>query len=333
MRSKFGWLVLAALTAFGIGSAQAEQHLVMYSSNENTLNTLVADAFQKQTGIRVDVVSAGSGVLLRRMTSEAANPQADVVWGIGAALLHQNRKYFQPYVAKERDAVPAQYRDPDDLWLGTNLHILTINENTASIPADQGPKSWADLLDPKWKGKLAYTDPANSGSSYVTATLLLSMWGNGDAAAWDKMRRLLANSKVLNRSSLVFDGVGSGEYPLGISLEYAGYLFAHNGAPVKVIYPSDGTTVQPEGIAIVKGAKDLAAAREFVDFINSKPMQEAMLRVTFRRPARQDIDLSKLPGHMPELSSLKILPYDDAKWEAARKETLTRLRNMIQETR
>lgn len=331
MRRRIGWLALAILAGF-FGTARAERRLVLYSANDNTLNAMIADAFTKETGIKVDVVSTGTGVLLRRVASEAANPQADVLWGVGAALLTQNRKYFEPYASKERDAVPAKYRDPDDLWLGTNLHVLAITQNTKAVPPGQGPQTWQDLLDPKWKGRIAYTDPANSGSSYVTATLLLSMWG-ADQAAWDKLGKLLANTKVLNRSTLVFDGVGSGEYALGISLEYAGYLWAHNGAPVKVIYPADGTAVQPEGVAILKGAPDPEASRRFVDFVASKPMEEKMLSAFFRRPARQDIDLASVAGDMPPLSALKIVPYDDAKWDAERRETLLRLRSLIQNTR
>ena len=93
-----------------------------------------------------------------------------------------------------------------------------------------------------------------------------TLWGDDDAA-WKKLSALLANTKVLNRSTLVFDGNGSGEYPLGISLEYAGYLWAHNGAPVKVIYPTDGTTALAEGAAVIKGAPDPDAAHALVDYL------------------------------------------------------------------
>ena len=312
------------------GPAAAESHLVLYSANDDTVNGMVSNGFTAATGIKVDVISTGSGVLFRRLASEKDNPQADVVWGTSTALLNQNKALLQAYAAKEKTAVPAAFRDPDDLWLGTNLQILTISQNTKSIAAAEGPRSWADLLDPKWKGKVAFTDPANSGSAYVTATFLLSLWG-GDDGAWTKLGTLLTNTKVLNRSTLVFDGNGSGEYPLGISLEYAGNLWAHNGAPVQVTYPSDGTAVVAEGIAIAKGAPDLDAARAFVDFINSKPMQTQMLQATFRRPARQDIDFTGVP--MPRLSAIKIVPYDDAKWDAARKDTLDRLKTTIQDTR
>ncbi|HEV2674782.1 MAG TPA: extracellular solute-binding protein [Aliidongia sp.] len=325
-------LGVAAIAMTGIlaGPAAAQQHLVLYSANDDTVNTMVSTGFTAATGIKVDVISTGSGVLLRRLASERENPQADVVWGTSASLLKQNSSYFQPYAAKEKDAVPAAYRDPDDLWLGTNLQILTISQNTTSIPAAAGPHSWADLLDPKWKDKIAFTDPANSGSAYVTATFLLALWGNDDGA-WSKLGQLLGNTKVLNRSTLVFDGNGNGEYPLGISLEYAGNLWAHNGAPVQVTYPADGTAVVPEAIAIVKGAPDLDAAKAFVDFINSKPMQTQMLQTTFRRPARQDIDFSAV--HMPPLSEIKLVAYDDLKWDAARRQTLERLKTLIQNTR
>jgi len=322
-----GLLALGFLTH---QAAAADPHVVMYSANDDTVNTMVSTAFTKATGIKVDVISAGSGLLYRRIMAEKANPQADVIWGTSAELLNQNKANFQPYAEKERDAVPAEYRDANDLWLGTNLQILTINQNTQSIPAADGPKSWTDLLNPKWQGKIAYTDPANSGSSYVTATFLLSQWGDSDAA-WKKLGDLIANTKVLSRSTLVFNGNGNGEYPLGISLEYAGDLWAHNGAPVQVTYPSDGTVVLPEGIAIIKGAPDLDAAKQFVDFINSKPMQQQMLQATFRRPARQDIDLSA--AKMPKLSALNVVRYDSAKWDTARHDTLDHLRTIIQNSR
>ena len=325
-----GAVAFGALALFVGPASAADQHVVLYSANDDTVNGMVSAGFTAATGIKVDVISTGSGVLFRRLASERDNPQADVVWGTSVSLLKQNSSYLQPYAAQEKDAVPAAYRDPDNLWLGTNLQILTISQNTDAIPAAAGPHAWADLTDPKWKGKIAFTDPANSGSAYVTATFLLALWG-GDNDAWSKLGTLLGNTKVLNRSTLVFDGNGTGEYPLGISLEYAGNLWAHNGAPVQVIYPADGTAVVPEGVAIAKGAPDLDAAKALVDFINSKPMQEQMLKATFRRPARQDIDLSAT--HMPALSAIKVMAYDDAKWDGVRRQTLERLKTLIQNTR
>jgi iron(III) transport system substrate-binding protein len=332
------WLVTRApLLGLGVatagGTARAQQKkLVVYTSNESTLNDLVFGAFKKETGIEVEPVAAGSGVVIRRLQAEKARPLGDIVWGISRSLLQTNKALFEAYASKNKDATPAEYRDPDDLWIGNNLHLLVILQNTKLVPADQGPKGWADLLDPKWKGKIAFTDPANSGSAYSTVTMLVDMWGSGDAG-WKKAGELFKNLKVLNRSSLVFQGVGNGEYPLGISLEYAGPLWASGGAPVKVVYPADGTFAAMEGVAIIKGGPNTESAKAFVDFVNRKDVRETILKATFRRPTRSDVDLSKLPGDMPPMSAVKIIKYDEEGWTERRTKTLERIKDAIQDSR
>ena len=329
-------VLLLVLLGFGAGyanaPAQAQQKVVIYSSNDDTLHKLVFAAFTKETGIAVEPVSAGSGVVVKRIQTEKDRPGGDIIWGVSRSLLDTNKQFFSAYVSKNRDATPTEFREPTDLWIGNNLHLIVILQNTKVLPEDQGPKTWSDLLDPKWKGKIAFTDPANSGSAYSTVTMLVDHFGGGDAG-WVKVRQLLANTRVLNRSSLVFQGVGNGEYALGISLEYAGYVWAAGGAPVKTIYPADGTLAQMEGVAIIKGGPNADAAKSFVDYINRKDVREMIIAGTFRRPARQDLDLSKLPGGMPALSSVKLLPYKEEQWTAARTATLDKIKDVIQETR
>jgi iron(III) transport system substrate-binding protein len=314
------------------GMAQAQKKVVIYTSNESTLNDLVFKAFTQETGIAVEPVVAGSGVVIRRLQAEKDRPLGDIIWGVSRSLLQTNKALFAPYASKNKDAVPVEYRDPTDLWVGNNLHLLVILQNTKILPADQGPKGWDDLLDPKWKGKIAFTDPANSGSAYSTVTLLVDLWGGGDAG-WKKVAALFRNLKILNRSSLVFQGVGNGEYPLGISLEYAGPMWAAGGAPVKTIYPADGTIAAMEGVALIKNGPNPAEAKAFIDFVNRKDVREMILKATFRRPTRTDLDLSSLPGGMPSLASLKMLKYDEEGWSDKRKETLEKIKDMIQETR
>jgi iron(III) transport system substrate-binding protein len=175
----------AALFA-GAAGASAQQKVVVYSSNDNTLNDLVFAAFAKETGIEVEPVSAGSGVVMNRLRAEKDRPRGDIVWGINRTLLEANKAYFAPYIGKEVGAVPAEFRDPEGLWTGSNVHLLVITQNTKALPAGEGPKTWSDLLDPKYKGKIAFTDPANSGSAYVNATFLVDHWGGADAG-WGKL--------------------------------------------------------------------------------------------------------------------------------------------------
>lgn len=333
MRHNLGVAACAAAVLFGwAGFAGAQQSVVLYTSNEATLNKLIAAEFEKETGISVNVISAGSGVVIKRVQTEKDRPQGDLIWGISRSLLQTNAEYFDSYASQHKSAIPAEYRDPQDRWIGTNLHLLVVLQNTKSIPEAQGPKTWEDLTAPKFKGNIAFTDPANSGSAYSTVTLLLDMWGGGNAG-WSKLEKLFANMRMLNRSSLVFQGVGNGEYGLGVSLEYAGYLWASNGAPVKVVYPADGTIPQMEGVAVIKGGPNTAGARKFVDYVNRKDVREMILKQTFRRPARQDLDLPNLPGKMPRLSDIKIVKYDEAGWTAKRGETMDRIKETIQKTR
>ena len=321
-----------ALLATTPSAAAGQQKVIIYSSNDDTLHRLVFPAFTKETGIAVEPVSAGSGVVIKRIQTEKGRPAGDIIWGVSRSLLQTNKQLFAPHASKNIDATPAQYRDPANLWIGNNLHLMVILQNTKVLPEDQGPKTWADLVEDKWKDKIAFTDPANSGSAYSTLTMLVDLFGGGERG-WAQVKRLLANTKVLNRSSLVFQGVGRGEYSLGISLEYAGYVWAAGGAPVKTIYPLDGTIAQMEGVAIIAGGPDPEAAKAFVDYINRKDVREMIIAGTFRRPARQDLDLSKMPGGMPALSSVKLLPYDEEAWTAVRAATLEKIRDIIQDTR
>ena len=328
----FRRMTLLACAALLFAGPAAAQKVIVYTSNDSNLNRFVYEAFKKETGIEVEGVEAGSGVVFRRIQSERERPLGDVVWGVSRTLLRANKALLAPYASKNKDTVPAQFRDADDHWIGSNVHILVILQNTKLIPENEGPKSWADLMDPKWKGKVAFTDPANSGSAYSNLTMLADLWGSGDAG-WEKVSQLLANARVLNRSSLVFQGVGNGEFPLGMSLEYAGYLWSSNGAPVKVIYPSDGTIAQMEGVAIIKGGPNTENAKKFVDYVTRKDVREGILGFAFRRPARQDLDLSKLPGAMPQLSAIKILDYDEDRWVEKRAETAQKIQDIIRRTR
>src|SRR6476660_8652558 len=153
-------MMLLACAAFLFAGPATAQKVVVYTSNDSNLNRFVFDAFKKETGIEVEQVEAGSGVVFRRIQSERERPLGDIVWGVSRTLLRSNKALLAPYASKNKDAVPAGFRDADDLWLGTHVHLLVILQNTKLIPADAGPKSWEDLLDPNLKGKIAFTDLA-----------------------------------------------------------------------------------------------------------------------------------------------------------------------------
>src|SRR5438477_10466069 len=117
---KLALITVACVVLAMAGTASAQQKLVIYTSNESTLNELASAAFTKETGVQVDVVSSGSGVIVKRIQAEKDRPQGDIIWGVSRSLLETNKAYFAPYRSKNIDAIPAEYRDPDNLWIGTN---------------------------------------------------------------------------------------------------------------------------------------------------------------------------------------------------------------------
>src|SRR2546421_5295949 len=123
-------LLIAGAAIVAAGAAAAQSKVVVYTSNDSNLNRFVFDAFKKETGIEVEPVEAGSGVVFRRMASERERPLGDIVWGVSRTLLRANKALLAPYASKNKDAVPAHFRDPEDYWIGTNVHLLGILQDT-----------------------------------------------------------------------------------------------------------------------------------------------------------------------------------------------------------
>ena len=144
------------------------------------------------------------------------------------------------------------------------------------------------------------------------------MFGGGDAG-WAKVKQLIANTRVLNRSSLVFQGVGNGEYRAR-HLARVRRLRLGRRRRAGEDHLSRRRHARADGRRgrSSRAARTPKAAKAFVDYINRKDVREMIITETFRRPARQDLDLAKLPGSMPALSSLKLLPYKEEAWTAVR---------------
>ena len=106
MRSGIVSSLLVALLCLFASSAEAQKRLVIYSSNETTLSNLVIPLFQRETGISVDMIEVGSGVVMRRLAAEKDRPQGDIVWGLSRLNLNNNKNYFLPYISVNNTAIP-----------------------------------------------------------------------------------------------------------------------------------------------------------------------------------------------------------------------------------
>ncbi|QIK70501.1 extracellular solute-binding protein [Erysipelothrix sp. HDW6C] len=310
-------LALTACSSGGNDGGEGSKTLTIYSPHPaETINSVVKE-FEEKTGIKVEIVAAGTGELLKRVESEDGNAQGDVVWGGGAESLASYTEYFQPYQSKELEHVDAKYYDPEYKWIGESPLPMVMMYNTNLVSEENAPKSWKDMTDPQFKGQIAMADPAKSGSAYTIMATMVQAYGK-DTGGWDFIKEFYANldSKIVSNSSGVYKGVADGEYAVGLTLEKEAVKYVLNGAPVKLVYPDEGTSAVPDGVAIIRGAKNLDNAQTFVDFVLSKETQEFMSNKLSRRSIRDDVEA---PEGLQPLADIKLLEYD-FDWAAEQKD-------------
>lgn len=288
---------------------QGTGSLTVYSPHPaDPLNAGVKE-FQEKTGITVDIVAAGTGELLKRIEAEAENPLADVLWGGGAESLAAYSEHFEEFIPDEDSVILENNKDSNRKWVGESPLPMVIMYNKKLVSEADVPTSWGDLLDPKWTGKIAYADPAKSGSSFTILATMITAYGKDDGKGWDFIRDFVANldGKIIGSSSGVYKGIADGEYSVGLTLEKEASAYVKAGADVGFIYPSEGTSAVPDGVALVKGGKNPENAKIFMNFVLGSECQQMMSKEYNRRPVRTD--LSPPEGLIP-LSEMKLVEYD-----------------------
>lgn len=295
--------------------------VVVYSPHDaDPLNAGVNLFMEKYPNVKVEIVAAGTGELCNRIAAESANPIADVLWGGGADSLAAFKDHFQPYVCANDDAIDAAYKDPDGYWIGESPLPMVLFYNKELIEKDGMtiPENWEDLLAPEWKGKIAYCLPSKSGSAYTQlCTILLGHGGKEDG--WEFVEKLYQNldGKIVDSSGKCHKMVSDGEFHVGLTLEKSAVQYKENDK-VGFVYPQDGTSAVPDGVALVKGCPNEENAKLFIDFVTSQECQTEQSQNWGRRPVRSDVEVGT---GMAKLSDLKLVEYD-FDWAANSKEEI-----------
>ena len=293
--------------------------VVVYSPHDaDPLNAGVNLFMEKYPNVKVEVVAAGTGELCNRIAAESANPIADVLWGGGADSLAAFKEYFQPYVCANDEFIGDAYKDPDGLWIGESPLPMVIFYNKDLIEKDglTIPESWEDLTKPEWKGKIAYCLPSKSGSAYTQLCTMILGHG-GKEAGWDFIKKLYDNldGKIVDSSGKCHKMVADGEFYVGITIEKSAIKYADDPS-VGFVYPKDGTSAVPDGVALVKGCPNEENAKLFIDFVTSKECQTEQSQNWGRRPVRSDMEVG---AGMAKLDDLVLVDYD-FDWAANEKE-------------
>lgn len=305
----------------GENTTEPEGTVVVYSPHDaDPLNAGINAFMEKYPNVKVEVVAAGTGELLNRIKAESNSPLADVLWGGGADSLAAFKDYFAPYVCANDEFIDEKFKDKDDLWIGESPLPMVLFYNKELLEKDgiPVPQSWNDLLKPELKGKIAFTLPSKSGSAYTQlVTMILGHGGKEDG--WKFIEDLYANldGKMLDSSSKAHKLVADGEYYVGLTLEKAAVLYKDNDN-VGFVYPNDGTSAVPDGVALVKDGPNPDNAKLFIDFVTSKECQMSQMNDWSRRPVRSDIEVAE---GLDPLTEIELVDYD-FDWAANNKEEI-----------
>lgn len=311
LSSLIALVLVLSLAACSGSSEKDDNKLVVYSPNSEDMINVLIPMFEKETGIKVEMVSAGTGELLKRIESEVDNPYADVLFGGSKATVLGYPDLFQEYVSVNNDAMIEGHKNVNGFLTPYVADGSVILVNT-DIIGDIKVEGYEDLLNPALKGKIAAADPTSSSSAFAQLTnQLLAMGGDYESEkGWNYVKELVKNldGKVASGSGNVHKSVADGEYPVGLTYEDPSAAYVRDGAPVKIIYPKEGTVFLDAGVEIVKGAKHLENAKKFVDFVTSKEAQDALGTQLTNRPLRAD---AKLGDYMTPLENINIIKEDE----------------------
>jgi len=286
-------------------AARKEGKVVWYTSLVLPSAERVAKLFETAyPDVKVEVHRTGSQRILQRVMQElqANIKNVDVVHtsDAGHYVLLKEKKLLAKYTPAGVDAFPAGFKDKDGYYYGLRATVNAITYNTKMVSAAEAPKTWKDLLDPKWKGKMVTAHPGYSGVIATHVLALVHLHG------WDYFKQLAQNQLMLvqsaNDPSTV---VASGERVVAANGgDYSAYQLKKKGNPIEIVYPKEGVPLVVSPTAITSFAPHPNAARLFTDFTFTREVQQVMADSEGLYTGHPEVTY---PPDKPKLNELKLL--------------------------
>ncbi|HET7594148.1 MAG TPA: extracellular solute-binding protein [Stellaceae bacterium] len=298
-----------------IAAAKKEGKVVFYTAMDVEVAAKLGAAFEaKYPGISAQVERSGAERIFQRVEQEYTSSihAVDAIDSSDVAhLLYWKREgLLAQYQPEDVARWPKGAHDPDGYYAVNRATLSVVGYNTKLVNPEEAPKSYADLLDPKWKGKIVKAHPGYSGN-IMTATFELS-----HALGWDYFKKLGQQQIMQVQSSTEPPKkLALGERPLMFDgNEYNALLVKRRGAPVQIVYPSEGTPLVSGSAGVMKDAPHPNAGRLFISFLFSREGQQLLVDMGQLRSFHPDV---KEPADRVPLSSIKVLTADPAEQEKA----------------
>jgi len=292
-----------------VAAAEKEGKVVWYASVDVKVAEALAKAFkEKYPKIEVDVERSGSERIFQRVNQEAQSgiKNADVVNSSDAShfLFWKQQKLLAAHTPPDVQKFDAKYRDPDGTYHTFRASLSVAGYNTNLVKDNEAPKSYADMLDPKWKGKMVKSHPGYSGTALTGTYALTKVFG------WDYLEKLSKQGvQQLQSTTATPKSIASGERAVMFDgNEYNMFMEMDAKSPVKIIYPAEGTPFVNSPSAIFANAPHPNAARVFQNYLFTAPAQQLLVNVGGQRSMHPDV---KEPAGRTPLAQIKLLP-DDA---------------------
>jgi iron(III) transport system substrate-binding protein len=300
-----------AITPALIEAAKKEGKAIWYTSVDLPLAERVGKAFQdKFPGVAVRVERTGAERVFQRIGQEySSNIRAvDVVNSSDAAhlIVWKRSGWLEPYVPEDvAKHYPAEHKDPDGMFASFRVFLCPIAYNTNLVKKEEAPKSYADLLDPKWSGKIVKAHPGYSGT-ILTATYQISRdlgWQYLEKLAQQKIMQVQSASDppkklALGERAIMADGV-----------EYVLFQQKEKGDPIEIVYPTEGTPLIIGPNAVLKGSPNPNAAKLLQNWMMSAECQQLCIDFGGLRSAHAQ---SKEKAGRTPLRDIKLMKDDAA---------------------
>lgn len=306
------------------GKKSDSKELTVYTALPESEIPYYFNAFEKDTGIRVNYVRFSAGEMFARVTAEGDNANATIMFGgsnevyIAAA----EAGLLDAYQPKDIVNVPETYVDSEATWVPFYVGALSFACNTDWFEKNnlELPKTWDDLLKPEFADQISMAHPSTSGTSYTILATIVQMMG--EDKAWDYLKTLDSNVRQYTKSGAAPPmEVALGEASIALTFAHDGLKPVEEGYPIEIVFPEDGTGYEIGAMAILKNGpeKEKENAKAFIDWSLSPRGQECFIEAKANRlPINRE---AKIADGLKTLDEIKVIEFDTM-WSSENRENL-----------